>query len=140
MSKDQPQFHPISMLPVFTEMMDGMLEASTDQLRNMHRVVHKPHVLDDETLNGVIEQYSVQLGDHWLFEEQFARWKRSGLTPAQEREVDRLIAQSIKLQATNEEILKLARSIEHSTINKIMEMDEIELLDALVSGKIKPPQ
>lgn len=79
-----------------------MLEASTNQLQNMHLVVHKPHVLEDETLGQVIEQYSVQLADHWLFEEQFARWKRSGLTPAQEQEVDRLIAQSTKLQATNE--------------------------------------
>jgi len=44
-----------------------------------------------------------------------------------------------KLNASGEKILKLVRGIEHNTIDKIIDMDELELLDALVSGKIKPP-
>lgn len=140
MTKEQPTWQPIGMLPVFTGMVDGMLDASLDQLRNLQRAVEKPHVLDDETLTAVIEQYTQQLEDHWLFEEQFARWKRSALKADQEREVERLIGQLKKLKKTNEDILKLARSVEHATIDKIMAMDPIELLDAVLSGKIKPPR
>lgn len=57
----------------------------------------------------------------------------------EEVEIDRLVKQSPILKQVNEEILKLARSIEHATIDKIMTMDEIELTEAVLSGKIKPP-
>jgi len=139
MSNQQPQWQPISMLPVFTDMIDGMLESSTEQLNNMRLAVDKPHVLDDATLNWVIEQYGEQIKDHRLLEEQFARWKNEDLSTVEYAEVDRLIKQSSRLKVSNEEILKIAHSIEHATIDKIMAMDEGELTMAVLSGKIKPP-
>ena len=57
----QIQWHPISMLPTFTFMVDGMLEESLVQLSNMRGVVDKPHVLDDATLNRVFDLYDKQL-------------------------------------------------------------------------------
>ncbi len=140
MNEQQPQWQPISMLPVFTDMVDGMLESSVEQLRNMRIAVDKPHVLDDAILSRVIEQYEKQLEDHWLFEEQFARWKNDNLRFSEEKEVDRLIRQSAKLRHTNEEILKIAHSVEHATIDKILDMDDAELGMAVLSGKIKPPR
>lgn len=139
MSEQQPNWQPITMLPVFTEMISGMLETSTEQLGYMQLAFDKPHVLDDATLHRVIEQYSEQLNDHWLFEEQFTRWQREDLRPAEAREVIRLIKQIAQLKECNEAILKIACSIEHATIDKILEMDEFELLAALSSGKLKPP-
>ena len=127
------------MLPVFTDMVDGMLAASIEQLSNMRLAVDKPHVLDDATLNRVIEQYDVQLKDHWLFEEQFARWKMDNLSVEEDKEISRLTEQSSKLKDTNEEILRIAHSVEHATIDKIVDMDEAELAIAVLSGKIKPP-
>lgn len=98
-----------------------MLEMSLEQLQNMRQVIEAPHIVDDETLAQIIEQYSMQCVDHWLFEEQFNCWKRTGLTALQEKEVDLLMVKSDKLQATNEEILKWARSIARSTFYKHME-------------------
>lgn len=140
MNTQQPQWQPISMLPVFTDMVDGMLEASIEQLSNIRLAVDKPHVLDDAILNRVIEQYSEQLEDHRLFEEQFARWKNDNVSDAEQKEIDRLIIQSSKLKRTNEEILRIAHSVGHATIDKIMDMDDAELALAVLSGKIKPPR
>ena len=71
--------------------------------------------------------------------EQFAHWKQGNMNDTEEVEIDRLVKPSSMLKQVNEEILKLARSIEHATIDKIMVMDEIELDEAVLSGKIKPP-
>lgn len=137
MNKQQPEWQPISMLPVFSEMLLGMLESSLDQLDNMQLVVERPHVLDDQTLDRMIKLYSEQLEDHWLFEAQFARWKQETLSCAEEKNINRLIQLSSKLKVTNEEIIRLIRSIENQTINKMVGMNETELTEAILSGEYK---
>lgn len=136
---NQPQWQPISMLPVFTDMIDGMLEASQEQLANLQLVREKPHVMDDATLQRMVGLYSNQLEDQWLFEEQFSRWLRENLKPDETREVERLMAQAAKLKASNEQILHIADQIRHSTIDSILGMDESERMEALASGKLKLP-
>ena len=135
----QIQWHPISMLPTFTFMVDGMLEESLVQLSNMRGVVDKPHVLDDATLNRVFDLYDKQLDDQRYFVEQFSRWKQGHLSNAETKEVDRLIKQSATLKDVNEEILKIAQSIKHETIDQILAMDDVELAVAMLLGKIKSP-
>jgi hypothetical protein len=136
---NQPQWQPISLLPVFNDMIDGMLDASQEQLANMQLVSEKPHVMDDATLQRVVELYSKQLEDQWLFEEQCSRWLRESLNPGEIREIERLIVHAAKLRASNEQILQIADRIRHSTIDSILGMDEFELMEALASGKLKPP-
>lgn len=140
MKTPQPQWQPISLLSVFTEMIDGMLEAALAQLDNLQQAMHKPHVLDDALLNRVIDLHGRQLEDHWLFEEQFARWKREPLSEAQSQEIGRLARQTAKLKRTNEAILDLVRRLGDSTIDKIMAMDDAELALAVLSGQLKPPR
>ena len=135
-----PQWQPISMLPTFTEMIDGMLESSVEQLDNMRAVEDKPHVMDDATMKRIIKPYSEQLEDHWLCEEQFKRWKKGKLAEKMGPRFDRLTKQVIKLKETNEEILAIAGRIKHNTIDKIVAMDDAELALAVLSGKIKPPR
>ncbi len=135
----QPQWQPISMLPFFTEMVDGMLDSSLEQLSNLRHVESKPHVLDDVTMQRILKLYTEQLEDHWLFTEQFKKWLSEGITPQEQQEVERLNQQSNKLEQTNKQILELARSFEHATIDKILEMDDGELTVAMMTGKIKPP-
>jgi hypothetical protein len=135
----QPQWQPISMLPVFTDLVDGMLAEAVVQLGNMRRAVDKPHVLDDATLNRVFELYNNQLDDQKLFMEQFFRWQQGQFSPAQAKEVERLVKQSATLKIVNEEILEIAGNIKHATIDKILAMDELELAIAVLLGKIKLP-
>jgi hypothetical protein len=49
------------------------------------------------------------------------------------------MAQAAKLKVSNEQILQIADQIRHSTIDSILGMDEFELMEALASGKLKPP-
>jgi hypothetical protein len=127
------------MLPTFTFMVDGMLEESMIQLDNLRQAIAKPYVLDDATLNRVFELYDKQLDDQRYFLEQFSRWQQDRLSAAQTKEVNRLIKQSATLKEVNEEILQIANSIKHETIDQILAMDEVELAIAVLSGKIKPP-
>ena len=95
------------MLPVFTDMMDGMLESSLEQLDNMGLIMEKPHVLDVVTLNRMITLYTDQLEDQQLFLNQLERWKQGKISDLELTEVNRLIRQSEKLKEINEKILKL---------------------------------
>jgi hypothetical protein len=116
-----------------------MLEESMVQLDNLRQAIAKPYVLDDATLNRVFDLYDKQLDDQRYFHEQFSRWQQNRLSAAQTKEVNRLIKQSATLKAVNEEILQIANSIKHETIDQILAMDEMELAIAVLSGKIKPP-
>lgn len=135
----QIQWQPISMLPTFTFMVDGMLEESIVQLDNMRKAVAKPHALDDATLNRVFDLYTDQLNDQKYFLKQFSRWQQDMPSDTQAQEIKRLIKQSATLKEVNEEILQIAHSIKHETIDQILAMDEVELAIAMLSGKIKPP-
>lgn len=112
---------------MFTDMLDGMLDCAIEQLATLRDCEHRPSVLDDHTLNRIIVLHTEQRDDHWLYEEQFARWKRGTLSDSQAQDVNRLIARSLKLNATNESILTLAEKIAPFTIDRIMEMDNFEL-------------
>lgn len=136
---EQPQWQPISMLPVFTNMVDQMLASSQEQLIHMQLAREKPHIMDDATLQRVVELYSNQLEDQWLFEEQFNRWLREDLRSEQIREIERLKVQATRIKACNEQILDITEEIRGSTIDNILAMDEVELMDAVLSGKLKPP-
>lgn len=139
MKQAQPQSQPISMLPVFTDMINGMLDTSIEQLDSLYPVMDKPHILDDDTINRIITLYTDELNNQVLFKAQFIRWKKEKITISEEREINRLIEQQLKLQINGEKILKLARRIEHNTIDKIMAMKANDLMGSIISGKIKPP-
>ena len=83
--------------------------------------------------------HTEQRDDHWLYEQQFARWKRGALSDAQARKVNRLIEQSVKLKATSETILALAEKITPYTIDKIMATDNDKLGLKAMSGEIDRP-
>lgn len=125
--QQQPQWRHISDLSIFTELLDGMLASAIEQLATLRECEHRPSVLDDHTLNRFVRLHTEQLDDHWLYEQQFARWKRGTLSESQAREVNRLIETSLKLKATNEKILALAEKIAPFTIDKIMAMSDLEL-------------
>ncbi len=83
MKGQQPQWRHISDLPVFTELVDGMLDSAVEQLATLRECEHRPSVLDDHTLNLFIVLHTEQRDDHWLYEQQFARWKRGTLSDSQ---------------------------------------------------------
>lgn len=125
--QQEPQWRHISDLPIFTELLDGMLESAIEQLTTLRECEHRPSALDDKTLDRFVRLHTEQLDDHWLYEQQFARWTHGTLSESQARDVGRLIEKSLQLKTKNEEILALAEKIAPFTIDKIMAMSDLEL-------------
>ena len=59
--RDEPTWQPISMLPAVAVVIDGHLEGAEEQLALLAAAKPKPDVLDDHTLDRVLEVYSVLL-------------------------------------------------------------------------------
>ena len=52
-----PNWQPLSMLPMMTDMLSGMLDEVNTQLQSLRAAQEKPHVLDDYTVGRVLKVY-----------------------------------------------------------------------------------
>src|SRR2546423_10175079 len=105
---DQPQWQPIGRLALIGSHIDGMLESASEQYETLQLAKPKPFVLDDYTVGRVIQVFTTQQSDLWLFDEQLRRWQRGSLTNAQRQEVERLASQMLQLHVVISAILRLA--------------------------------
>jgi len=135
-----PNWQPISALPTIVFIIDGMLHEAQEQHRTLSEVRDKPHVLDDATVDRVLEVYTTQLEDIWLFDEQLSRWKKVRLNPDQHQEVERLTKEIEELRKACQQILSLAAELKEGTIDRILEKSDFELGIDILTGKIKPPE
>src|SRR5450759_922395 len=88
-----PNWQPIGQVALIAHHIDGMLESAEEQYETLQLARPKPHVLDDYTVGRVIEVFTVQRDDLWLFDEQLRRWEALNLTTSQKKEVERLMGQ-----------------------------------------------
>jgi hypothetical protein len=87
------------------------------------------------TVGRVIEVFTAQQGDLWLFDEQLRRWERGPLTSAQRQEVERLAGQMLQLHEVISAILRLAEQLQERTIEKVLAKSDAELgLEMLLNG------
>jgi len=138
----QPHWQPISMLPTLAMHIDGMLEVDEEQYHHLLQARPKPHVLDNFTVNRVIQVFTKQQKDLPLFDEQLSRWQALTLTTEQRAEVERLVKQMARLHEVHDQILALARELSQGTIEKVMaKSDEqlgLEFLMKMMGGKGMP--
>lgn len=131
--QSQPQWQPISQLALIASHIDGMLEAAQEQYETLQPARAKPHVLDNYTVGRVIDVYTVQKNDLWLFEEQLTRWTAQSLTTRQRTEVQRLTTQMARLRQVIGDILALADELKKGTIEQVLGKSDVELgLDFLL--------
>ncbi len=100
--------------------IDQAVQDTEQQHETLKEAAPRPYVLDDYTVGRVIEVYSVQLDDLWLYEEQLARWKKTPVTVAEYREVERLERQVERLRAALTAILTLAEELKKGTIEQVL--------------------
>ena len=108
---EQPDWQPISRLPLIGSMIDGMLQDAEEHYQTLLQAAPKPHVLGDYTVGRVFEVFGTQKDDLWLFEEQLARWKMDKLSVGQRHEVDRLTEQVGRCRTVIDSILSLAEQL-----------------------------
>jgi hypothetical protein len=124
---DQPEWQPISLLPLIASLIDGGVEEAAAQQQVLTRARERPHLLDDATLDRVDEVYGEE--QQWLAfcEEQLRRWQQDRPSPSEEREIGRLVAEIERLRPLVAEILAVSAEIRTGTIDRIMEMSDAEL-------------
>lgn len=125
---------PIAALPMLSYAIAGALDAAKDQLENMQKAKTKPHVLDDQLVDQIIQSYTKQ--NESIADEKASciYWKKSKLSAQQKKTVDELLDNLAELERVNQQILFLAEHFKEHTIDKIMGMDDVDL-----AGKLYPP-
>lgn len=127
MSGDRVNWQPIDALPMISSLIGGWLETVERQYASLDACRENPHVLDNATVNRVIEVYSTQAGDLLLYEEQFSRWKGLALSRSQRRDVDHLAAQLPEIKEKIMAVLTLAEEPKGGTIEALMNKSDLEL-------------
>lgn len=135
----QPIWHPPSMIPIYLELSLGMLDSSKEQLVNLKAVKGKAHILSDNEINRCLKLYTEMNEDAWVFLEQCNRWLKLPITPEQKKQVLQIEASTKENEIVNNKILALVKQYQPQTINKIMEMDPVELVFNVLTGKIDSP-
>ncbi len=122
-----PEFQPISQLPLIAHVIDGMLESAAETGQALEEARPKPYVLDDATVNRVLQVYTTQQNDLWLYEEQLRRWRALTLTSMQRQEVERLVSQLGRLRQVIASNLALANELKGGTIEQVLGKSDAEL-------------
>jgi len=60
-------------------MIDGLLEGAQEQYATLLEARPTPHALDDYTVARVVEVFTAQRDDLWLWDEQLTRWDAEGI-------------------------------------------------------------
>jgi hypothetical protein len=96
----------------------------------------RPHLLDDATLDRIDQVYGEE--QQWLgfCEEQLRRWQQDQPAPVEAREIARLTTEIERLKPLVAEILALSAEIRTGTIDRIMEMSDLELGLKALLGQI----
>ena len=128
--KPTPEWQPLERLPLIAEMIDGYV--------TLREARQRPHVFDDALVDRIDRVYGDALEMTGLFEQQLRRWRNSGLTVDQKRDVARLEGQVLCLRRGLTTILALAAEIRQGTIDRVMDKSDLELGLEVLLG-IRPP-
>ncbi len=139
-TQKKANFYSLNKLLLYTELLDTQYEDCQERLELFRQVKSNPTSMDDEIIQRTIRLTQEQLEDQWVFVEQLNRWKKENPTEDQEKELYRLEQRLQETKEFNEEIMEIMESIKGKTINKILEMDEMELLMKTLSGEIPLPK
>jgi hypothetical protein len=122
-----PTWQPSGKVFLVGTMIDGMLENAREQYATLLQARPTPHVLDDDTVSRVVEVYTAQRDDLWLWDEQLRRWAGESLGAVRRREVERLQGQMAALRTVVDDTLALAAELGRGTIETVLATDDVDL-------------
>ena len=139
MTSQKIHWLPLSQLPLFTTLVDGMLQDTKDMYPLFLQSKDKPWVMDDVTIERTIRLYTERLAMLPTHSEQITRWRKERLTSQQKQELDRLEKATVETQALVQKILDMATAMQAYTIDKILAKEPAELALDVLSGKLDIP-
>ena len=129
-------WQPISEMPLIARMIDGALDDTREHLETLTEARSQPHMLDDATIDRVEQVHAEQLQFVDIYTQQISRWRTERPSKDQTRELDRMEAQNGHLRAATADVLVLASELRKSTIERVMDMSDLELgLQALLGSQ-----
>jgi len=135
----EQNWHPITMLPMLARLIDGQLADDREQYDSLSEARPKPHVLNNEIVQRVIEVYTEKKHYLSLYLNQFKKWEKEVLlTASQQKEIERLRDQINLLNIVDSDILNLAVELKEATIEKIMAKSDFEMGIEFLKGFYKP--
>ncbi len=135
-----PQWQPIEKLSLIASIIDGALNATTEQYEALTEAKQQPYSLDDALVNRAIKAFTDQKDDLLTYDEQLTRWKALRLTAKQQAEVERLTGQMKKLRKLTTKTLALAEELQELTIERLLEKDDAEVGLEYLLGTLGKPQ
>ncbi len=133
---DPVNWQPISQMPLIASMIDGALDDTRDHVGTLNEARDRPHVLDDATIDRVERVHSEQLEYIDIYDQQISRWRTEKPPADRTRKLDQMEEQNQQLRAVTMEVLALAGELRKGSIDRIMEMSDLELgLQALPGGR-----
>ena len=136
-NQQEPNWQPIKNLPMITGMIDGQVSEAQSQYKNLLEARETPCILDDYTVNRVIEAFKEQQEFIWIYEKQLSIWKGEKLSIALMDEITRLQVQVGKWNKALADILTLAEELKSGTIEKKMAKSNLELGMEFVKKSLK---
>lgn len=130
---------PIEALSMLSFAIEGALDAAQEQLGNLERAKSKPHVLDDELINRIIDSIKKQNNSLGAEKAVCLHWMRTSLSKSQVKDVERLLSSIHALERVNSQVLFLANHFKDHTLDKILARDDVDLALDFLSGKLYPP-
>ena len=138
---NEPTWQPLSRLGLIAALIDEGLRGSREQYALLLEAKHRPHVLDDETIERTVAVYTDARADVDLYDAQLRRWASQHPSPGQRREIDRLSLQLADLHEAVDNILGLADELAGVTIEAVLAKSDLEVgLEALFGGRILDPR
>ena len=131
-------FPPLDSMPMLAYAISGALDASKEQLGYLTQAKNKPYVLDNQTIRDVIRSYTKYIDDIADEKAICLYWKKQTLTTEQRIMLKDMLESVDEMEAVNQEILSLAHYCKDYTIEKIMDMEPIDLIMADITGKFSP--
>jgi hypothetical protein len=121
------QSKPLTFLPVFAQMLRGLVQNTQDQYESLLNAQTRPYVLDDQLVERLLKLYRSQQQDELLWKKQLDFWQDLTLTETQRREINNLAGQAERLTELNQKVLDLVESLAPHTMNKLLAKDGAEL-------------
>ena len=130
---------PLSQLPLFTTLVDGMSQDTKDMYPLFLQSKDKPWVMDGATIERTIRLYTERLAMLPIHTEQITRWRKERLIEQQRQALDRLEKVTVETQELVQKLLDMATAMQAYTIDKILAKEPGELALDVLSGKLGIP-
>jgi hypothetical protein len=133
---NQVHWQPISQMPLISSMIDTALNDTREHLGTLSKAKDQLHGLDDAIVDRVEQVHAEQMDYVEIYTQQISRWRDEKPSAAQSRELDRMDEQNQQLRGVTADVLALAGELRKSTIERVLEMSDLELgIRAVLPGR-----